>query len=65
MLGNEPVQFGKGVTEKAREGPRRYSTSFGEGRRLNVPQGNALAAYSTQEDEGAIPDTISPPNIEQ
>ena len=24
-----PARFGKGVTEKAREGPRRYPTSFG------------------------------------
>jgi hypothetical protein len=31
MRGNSPVSFGKGVTEKAREGPRRYPTSFGEG----------------------------------
>ena len=27
-----PAGFGKGVTEKAREGPRRYPTSFGKGR---------------------------------
>jgi len=26
-----PAGFGKGVTEKAREGPRRYPTSFGGG----------------------------------
>ena len=31
MLGNGPVQFEKGVTEKVREEPRRYPTSFGEG----------------------------------
>jgi len=31
MLGNGPVQFEKGVTEKVREEPRRYPTSFGIG----------------------------------
>jgi hypothetical protein len=36
--------FGKEVTEKAREGSRRYPTSFGEGRRVNVPNSDESAS---------------------
>jgi hypothetical protein len=48
-----PAGFGKGVTEKAREGPRRYPTSFGGGRLETYHRGRASARANSGGDARA------------
>src|SRR5258708_9591889 len=63
MLGNEPVPFGKGATEKVREEPRWCPTSFGgrgskKGRNSMAPRRLPIPQQSSTND----PPTTGPPD---